>query len=235
MAESTYEKMIGRVQALLAKAESTNFPEEADALFAKAQELMTRYAIDESLARGDARAKRGDRPTLRTFTIDEPYRSAKRSLLSAVASANDVTVIIGHQRGITLAGFASDIEVTEMLFASLLVQATREMQAAVAKYDPARLRAFRHAFLLAYGARIGERLRAARRAATEDAETSTGTSLVPLFAQRRGAVDAFVKERFPFAGKARPTSVSHRGGIAAGAAAADRADLGQRSIGQYAS
>src|SRR5688572_10870037 len=139
MADSNYQKMIGRVQALLAKAESTTFPEEADAYYAKAQELMTRYAIDESLARGGGRP--GARPTLRTFTIEEPYRSAKRSLLVAVASANDVTVIIGHQRGITLAGYSSDIEVTELLFASLLVQATREMQLAVAKHDPGRLRA----------------------------------------------------------------------------------------------
>jgi hypothetical protein len=230
---STYEKMIGRVQALLNKAESTNFPEEADALFAKAQELMTRYAIDESLARGDK--SRSSKPTLRSFTIEDPYRSAKRSLLTAVASANDVTVIIGHLGSITLAGYPSDIEVTELVFASLLVQATREMHMAVAQHDPGRLRAFRHAFLLAYGTRIGERLRAAKRAATHDAEVSTGMSLVPVMAQRRDDVDAFVKEKFPRAGKARATSVSHRGGIAAGVAAADRADLGQRSLDEQAS
>ena len=36
------EKVLGRVRALLAKAESTTFPEEAEALTAKAQELMAR-------------------------------------------------------------------------------------------------------------------------------------------------------------------------------------------------
>jgi hypothetical protein len=231
MTQSTYEKMIGKVQALLAKAESTNFPDEADALFAKAQELMTRHAIDESLARGVGGAK----PTLRSFTIEDPYRSAKRSLLTAVASANDVMVIIGHLGSITLAGYPSDIEVTEMVFASLLVQATREMHAAVAKHDPGRLRAFRHAFLLAYGMRIGERLREAKRAATHDAEVSTGMSLVPVMTKRSDDVDAFVKDKFPRARAARATSVSHRGGIVAGAAAADRADLGQPGLDEQAS
>jgi Protein of unknown function (DUF2786) len=42
-------KMLGRVRALLAKAESTEFPEEADAFTEKAQELMTRYSIDVAM------------------------------------------------------------------------------------------------------------------------------------------------------------------------------------------
>ena len=40
------EKKLSRVRALLAKAESSSFPEEAEALSAKAQELMTRHALD---------------------------------------------------------------------------------------------------------------------------------------------------------------------------------------------
>jgi hypothetical protein len=38
-----------RVRALLAKAESTEFDEKAEALTEKAQELMTRYSIDAAL------------------------------------------------------------------------------------------------------------------------------------------------------------------------------------------
>ncbi|HEY0696309.1 MAG TPA: DUF2786 domain-containing protein, partial [Micromonospora sp.] len=43
------QRMLGRVRALLAKAESTDFPEEADAFTAKAQELMARHRIDHAL------------------------------------------------------------------------------------------------------------------------------------------------------------------------------------------
>lgn len=234
MPDSTYEKMLNKVQALLAKAESTTFPEESDALFAKAQELMTRYAIDEALARGARPSKRGG-PTLRSFTIEEPYRTAKRSLLVSVASANDVRVIIGHQGSITLAGFPPDIEVTEMLFASLLVQATREMHLAAARDDPSRIRAYRHAFFLAYGNRVGIRLYDARQAATRAAEATAGTSLVPLFAERDSAIDAFLKERFPAMGRARRSTASDTRGFLAGRDAADRAELGQAGIDERAS
>jgi hypothetical protein len=38
------------VRALLAKAEATKFPEEAEALSAKAQELMSRYSLHQAVA-----------------------------------------------------------------------------------------------------------------------------------------------------------------------------------------
>src|SRR5690349_24678935 len=42
-------KVLDRVRALLAKAESTSYEEEADAFTAKAHQLMSRYAIDAAL------------------------------------------------------------------------------------------------------------------------------------------------------------------------------------------
>jgi len=232
MPSSTFDKMLNRVQALLAKAESTTYPDEAAALVAKAQELMTRYAIDEELAH--RRTAAGAKPVIRSFSIADPYRSAKRSLLAAVADANDVRVITGHEGSTSLVGFASDVDLTEVLFASLLVQATREMHMAAAKGDGGRLRAFRHAFLVSYGTRIGARLLAAKRASIRDAETTTGQSLVPVFARRDAEVESFLKESFP-ALRTRRTTLSHGGGWIAGREAADRADLGQRGIDEQAS
>ena len=43
------DRALRRIRGLLAKAESTDFPEEAEALTAKAQELMTRHAVDAAL------------------------------------------------------------------------------------------------------------------------------------------------------------------------------------------
>ncbi len=54
------EKALGRVRALLAKAEATKFPEEAEALSAKAQELMSRYSL-QGLGRPRPRAGAGCR------------------------------------------------------------------------------------------------------------------------------------------------------------------------------
>jgi hypothetical protein len=39
-------KLLSRIRSLLAKAESTEIPDEAEALSARAQELISRYALD---------------------------------------------------------------------------------------------------------------------------------------------------------------------------------------------
>ncbi|MBA2609096.1 MAG: DUF2786 domain-containing protein [Actinobacteria bacterium] len=217
------QKMLAKVQALLAKAESTPFAEEAAAFIAKAQELMTRHAIDDAMAAAGPR-HRDEKPTLRAVAIPDPYKSAKVSLLAAVAGANDVRVVTGRE-DVTLVGFASDVAVTEVLFASLLVQATREMHLAAARITDGRLRAFRHAFFVAYGSRIGTRLEEARRASTVEAASAYGTALVPVMAQRVEAVESFMDDTWPSLRTKRPT-LSHRGGWLTGHAAADRADLG---------
>ena len=43
------QRALGRVRALLAKAESTEFPEEAEALSAQAQELLAARSIDDAM------------------------------------------------------------------------------------------------------------------------------------------------------------------------------------------
>ncbi|SCF93886.1 Protein of unknown function, partial [Streptomyces sp. Ncost-T6T-2b] len=57
-------RMLTRIRALLAKAEATGFPEEAEALTTKAQELMARHTIDEALlaARTQSRDDPGGLP-----------------------------------------------------------------------------------------------------------------------------------------------------------------------------
>jgi hypothetical protein len=69
-------RMLDRVRALLAKAESTEFPKEAEALSARAQELMARHRIDRALlaalaARDEAvgRAVEAMFPELGTRTV----------------------------------------------------------------------------------------------------------------------------------------------------------------------
>ncbi len=79
-------KLLTRIRALLAKAEGTDYPHEAEALTAKAQDLMTRHAIDEALLHAQA----GDSITVigRRIHIDNPYALEKATLLNGVAGAN---------------------------------------------------------------------------------------------------------------------------------------------------
>ena len=220
-------KLLTRVRALLAKAESTTFPEEADALTAKAQELMSRYAIDAALI--DDPIATGSTPDHRILVVDPPYASAKLSVLGGVAAANRCQAVFTHPDGRAhLFGFAVDLDVVEVLYTSLLLQATAAMTAEGSKTDwngRYRNRSFRHAFILAFAARISERLAAAARATITEVDADRGGALVPVLAHRDDAVDGAMREAFPRV-TARRLSASSPEGLAAGRTAGDRADLG---------
>src|SRR5207244_494288 len=117
-------KALARVRALLAKAESTTFPDEAEALTEKAQKLMARHAIDRAmLADGH-----DDQPTSVRIDVDDPYASAKSLLLAAVATATRCQAVWSKELGFTTVfGFRSDLAAVELLYTSLLVQSTTAM------------------------------------------------------------------------------------------------------------
>jgi hypothetical protein len=222
-------KMLSRIRALLSKAEATTFDEEAQAFTAKAQDLMTRYAIDEALleesdGHGDVGARR--------IHIDNPYAQAKVQLLSTVGSINRVRVVWDDQHGMaTVVGMAVDLELVDMLFTSLLIQATRALteagNASIAKggYQSGRLNrspSFRRAFLLSYATRIGERLTEAGQRAAEESTSSHGAELVPVLARRAEEVDLRFEKMFPNTREIRAKRVDARGWHA-GRTAADRA------------
>jgi hypothetical protein len=222
----TDSKMLAKVRALLAKAESTDFEDEADALTAKAQELMARHAIDQAMVTG---ANTGETPCGRRIGIDDPYALGKVNLLGAVAKANRChSVWMEHYGFSTVFGFSSDLDIVDLLYTSLLVQATRAMTAVGSVRDGtgrSRTRSFRQSFLIAFSGRIGERLQAATAVATQEADVAHGGTLLPVLAGRNAAVDDAFEAAFPHL---RQTSmrVSNHAGWLAGRAAADLANLG---------
>lgn len=234
------DRVLGRIRALLAKAESTEFAEEAEALSARAQELMTKYSIDHALLA--ARRGGGEAPAARRVPVDNPYESAKVSLLHEVASANRCATVWLREVGlVTVVGFDADLDAVEMLFTSLLVQANTAMLAADASQHArgrSRTREFRQSFLVSYAYRIGERLseaaeHAVREAAGEPAfpregpdASQAGTALVPLLAARSEAVDETVDEMFGGSlTKSRGPRATDLEGWDSGRAAADTASL----------
>ncbi len=220
------EKVLSKVRSLLAKAESTTFEEEADALTSKAQELMARHAID--IAMLDARSSVHDSATARRIHLDDPYSDAKSMLLGAVANENRCRAVLTPNFAFcTVFGFDTDLDIVELLFTSLLTQATTSMMAAgktVDSWGQSTTRSFRKAFLVAFAQRIGERLRSATKHATDEAKLSIGDSLVPVLATREAAVTNFSDKIFPKT-VSRSTSVTNVAGWHAGRQAADRASL----------
>ncbi len=233
-------RMLSRIRALLAKAEATGFPEEAEALSAKAQELMVRHSIDEALLA--ARTRDPGAPGACRIGVDPPYETAKAVLLDAVARANRCQAVWNEALGFsTVVGFEPDLEAVELLHTSLLVQATTAMTKAEAAQRAGgrkRTKTFRQSFLAAYAHRIGDRLAAVAEAQTE-AEASgsqaggapgetPGPELLPVLAARDLAVHEQVTRLFPDTVTTRVRGVSDEAGWHQGAEAADRARLAAR-------
>ncbi|SHI10334.1 DUF2786 domain-containing protein [Streptomyces sp. 3214.6] len=221
-----HARMLTRIRALLAKAEATGFPEEAEALTAKAQELMARHSVDEALL--DAQAPAPDAPGACRIGVEPPYEQAKAVLLDAVADANHCRAVWNEPFAFsTVVGFEADLEVVELLYTSLLVQA----QSAMAKAEAAqraggrrRTKTFRQSFLAAYAHRIGARL----GEVTAAAETQVADDLLPVLASREVAVTAATDRMFPETVSTRLRGVTDEAGWTEGAQAADRARVQSR-------
>ncbi|MDH4147014.1 MAG: DUF2786 domain-containing protein [Acidimicrobiia bacterium] len=222
---SAQPKLVATIRALLAKAESTTFPAEAEAFTAKAQDLMSRYAIDAAMVAARSHDDLASGVRSGRVHIDNPYAPEKVQLLAAVGGVNRVRVVWdGTYAMAGIVGFPLDLELVELLFTSLLVQATRAMTEASDGTSHTRSPSFRRAFFLAYSDRIGERLRQAESEAETGAATEYGTDLVPVLAQRREAVDEVFDRLFPGSRPMKGRMVDARGWDA-GQHAADQASL----------
>ena len=219
------------IRGLLAKAESTEFPAEAEAFTAKAQAMMIQARLDEATVRASSGRRTTGRVAAIRIGIDEPYIASKQSLLHVTATANDVRCVFHQGLDLaTLVGPVGQLAHVELLFTSLLIQVQAAL-AADAADAPAgshvRSRGYRSSFIVGFARRIGERLRAARNAsfvgATEDA-------LPVLAADDRATAELFDR----LVGRTTKIRSSARHdllGARAGASAADRAALRETGLG----
>ena len=219
-------RYLERVRALLAKAESTEFDEEAEALTAKAQELMTRHSIDAALlAAHAAGAQAGEQPTGVRIGVVDPYARAKAYLLTVIGNASRCRSVWNPDFGFaTVFGFEGDLGSVELLYTSLLLQARRAMEDAGRLGQRARSRSFRNSFLIGFATRIGDRLKEAADATIAGADHEQGHGLLPVLQQRSRQVEDLSEEAF---GNLRGMTLSARDGAGwvTGTTAADRAEL----------
>ena len=176
MSTPNKDDMLNKVRALLAKAEGTDSDHEAEALTAKAAELMAKYGIDEAMAtqRDHGTAKPGSKVIL----VDAPYAGPKASLLNVVAKAFrcravELTGRDKTQLKVHLFGFESDMEMVEILFTSLLLQATHgavRVESQTDYYGRSRTRSARSSYILGFASAVQGRL--AKSTAKAEAETS---------------------------------------------------------------
>lgn len=212
---------LAQVRALLAKAESTPYQAEAEALSAKAQELISRYSLQLLLAQ-----ETGHHPdlTYRRIWLDAPYLDAKASLVKVVGDANRCRVVYDATLGFcTVIGSAFDIDATELMLTSLLAQAQQAMLVHGSRTDRAgrsRTRSFRQSFLVSFAHHIGERL---QQVAEQSVADTTG-SLLPALRSHDLAVEELTRSMFPQLVQ-KVTQVNDAEGWAGGRAAAELAQL----------
>ncbi len=222
------DPILAKVRALLAQAESTDFPAEAETFTAKAQSMMSRHAIDEAMLR-DALGV-ADRPITIRLPIDDPYASEKATLLHVVAEAGRCRSISFGPYGLaSLTGQASDVRRVELLFTSLLLQAQSALNheaATGAAGSHRRSRSFRSAFLAGYAQRIGDRLLAER----DHAQADAGADVLPVLARQSEAVDAEIERLYGDRLRRQGRRKRDSAGWNAGSDAADRARLRESGV-----
>lgn len=226
------DSMLRKVRGLLDKAENTEFEAEQDALFAKAAELMARYRITEAMIAG-AKPK-VDRGEIIEHTVQlgsGQYVRARLALLCAVAENSCCRVLTRtgwDGRVGEIYGYESDVAAVEVLYTSLLVQATSAMRRATRPAGRSGLE-FRRSFLFGFAHRVNERLVEANRSVADEVgdETAgqTSASVALVLVDRRQDVDDEVFRRVGRVATLGRAKAVTRDGYADGRDAGDRADL----------
>jgi len=220
------------VRKLLAKAEDEACsPAEAEALTAKAAELMARYGIDRALL--GALRPETDRPADRVFTLGNPWADVKRHLLAGLATALRCQCVLTRtETGTRLHafGYTSDLERAEILFTSVLVQMARALAVQRVPSHGGGARAWRRSWMLGYSTAVVGRVRAAEEAAVASApaQTEGGASAALVLADRSAVVRQQVSTAYP---RLRKTRLTYSGsGYGDGYREGQKADIGEAKL-----
>jgi hypothetical protein len=218
---------LATVRKLLAKAERAATPAESESYTAKAVELMARHGIDSALLAATDPGR--DEIGRLRVAMQDPYSAGKARLLGWTAAALGCRWVLhgasgGKVAAVTVFGFASDRERVEVLYTSLLLQATAQLLRVRPPWPGESVAAYRRSWLEGFAAQVHRRLVAAEERAAGDAATrATAAADNGVAVVRR--VNTEFDSSFPRLARLRP-SVLSGSGRAAGAAAGQRADLG---------
>lgn len=126
MTEIRIDPMLERIRKLLDKAEANTTPQEAEALRERAFALASKYEIDLALARESGKRPQ-DKVVNRIFDVGKPFnQQITLAYHLYVNSGCNAIQLTGFKGRVHVFGFQSDMDRADMLWTSLIVQATRE-------------------------------------------------------------------------------------------------------------
>lgn len=231
---TTGNPQLDRIRKLLAKAEAAGVtPAEAEALTAKAAELMARYGIDRALLA--ATQPDTDQPADRVIAIANPWAAVRAHLLTGVASAMRCRcVLLPASSGarVHVFGYSSDIERAEVLYTSVLMQMGNALGHARPPEWTQSVRAWRCSWLLGYVTAVIARVRAAEQRAAGEASAgpvgSSGGSAALVLASRQQVIARRAHATYPVTRKTKTTYTGsgYRDGYAQG----NQADIGAARV-----
>ena len=238
------DSRLATIRGLLAKAEATDFPAEAEAFTAKAAELMSRYAIDEAAVWAADRSSGS--PTDRMITLHRPYLAQKAVLVAEVATVfgcRAIRMMVGASAPtelVSVVGYGSDLDVVEAMVTSLLVQAATAMVVdQPSGLTSSGAASFRRSHLMGFIETATSRLKEQHRASIAEREaqqraasgpSGAAQSMAVVLADRGAEVTSEFRRRFPHVRHSRVSVGSSPTGRRSGRLAGSRADLGSPGL-----
>jgi hypothetical protein len=229
------DRLLDRVRKLLAKAEAEGVTaEEAQALTAKAAELMAKYGIDRALLA--ATQPETDKPGNRIVEIYNPWARVQAHLLCGLAAALRCQCILlpaASGQRVHVFGYASDIERADVLYTSVLIQMWHGLVAAEVPADAYSVRAWRRSWLLGFAAAVIARVRTAEQRAEQAASATTNgdsSRAALVLADRSLVIRQHVAQAYPVTRAARVTYTGS--GYGDGYEQGKRADIGTGRVGR---
>jgi hypothetical protein len=205
---------LDRIRKLLAKAEAHGVtPAEAEALTAKAAELMARYGIDRALLAATQPCT--DQPADRIIDIPNPWAAVHAHLMCGLGSAMRCRCLLlpaaaaGAGTRVHIFGYDADIERTEVLYTSLLLQMRSALNHAAMPAWITSPRAWRRSWLLGYATAVIARVRTAEHNAAAQASgeqaTGTGQTAAVVLASREQVIARRAQTAYPVTRKSKVT------------------------------
>jgi len=239
----TDENILNKVRALLNKAESTDFPEEAEAFSAKAEELMVRHAIDMAML-AETDPGKSDRIVSREVRIENPHLTIKGAFLYQLAKTLGVRGAYRCTKRLDkdgktyysimgLVGYETDVDWVETLFTSLELQRINALtQGLRAKRSQEHGRTFTQSFNEAYRQTVVSRVKQTRATAVATtAPTTSGKSTALVLVAREEQVDAEYRRAFPNVREShRRVRYNSASGYQSGQAAGSTANIARGSL-----